>query len=157
MVPDLEITTQATFFTVQLAVTGGGQTSTKKVKVLIDPYGTMEPVVTMTINGAGSSGSSGGAGVVNPIPGNAIVVLTVDPKANSTRALHYKWSIISGVNTPFLAGANTKSVSFITPTMAVGTSTDIVVRVQIGYEPITETNPGVYSIDSVVRVGPPAP
>lgn len=151
--------TQATFFTVQLEVTGGGQTSTKKVKVLIDPYGSMEPVVTMTINGADATGSSGGGGVgvVNPVPGNAIVELTVDPKANSTRALHYKWSIISGVNTPFLAGANTKSVSFITPTMAAGTSTDIVVRVQIGYEPITETNPGVYSIDSVVRVGPPAP
>ena len=40
--------------------------------------------------------------------------------------------------------------------MGAETSTDIVIRIQIGYEPITETNPGLYSIDSIVRVGPAA-
>lgn len=69
------------------------------------------------------------------------------------RTLYYKWTVAS-VSSPgvpvLLGGDNTATVGFVTPTAPADTT--IVLRVAMGYYPISVSNPGVYFVDSVVVI-----
>ena len=122
----------AVFFPVTVTATSGTRTSQATITVLVDPSG----AITLAITPQAQSVQSG-----------AVVTLN----ATSGTKLFYQWTIVSGP-TASLGGAATNQVGFIAPTVTV--ATNMVLRVAIGYAPITAANPGIYFLEGVVTVKP---
>ncbi len=123
----------AVFFPVTVIATSGSQTSQATITVLVDRAGT----VSFAITPQAQSVQAGAAVSLN---------------ATSGTDLFYQWTIVSGPATMTLGGVATNTVGFVAPTVKV--DTNIVLRVAIGYAPITPSNPGIYFLDGVVTVHP---
>jgi hypothetical protein len=126
--------TTPTYVPVNLTATSNGQTSTASVSVLVDPNGALNPTVDKSAQ-------------VVKVGEAASVTVTATGSAN----LYYQWTQVSGVPV-ILGGATTKTVGFVAPT--VTSPSTVVLRVAIGYTPITTTNPGTYFVDAVAQVQP---
>ena len=125
--------TTATYVPVTLTATSGTTTATSTVTVLIDPTSALTPSLSPSAQ-ALKSGDVAQAKVTS-----------------GTTGTFYQWTVLSGPAVP-LGGATTDTMQFVAPTVAA--ETNIVVRVAIGYAPITATNPGLYFIDYVATVKP---
>lgn len=123
-----------TFFPVTLKVTSGNVSSQSTVSLLSDSNGSLSPTVTPNMQSI-VSGKEG----------------SVTASGGAETKLFYQWTIVSGPNIA-LGGANTATAGFIAPD--VKTDTPMVLRVAIGYAPITVSTPGVYFVDSVVNIKP---
>jgi hypothetical protein len=127
-------------FPVTVTTNAGGSTSQATVTVLVDPSGG----VPITLSPVAQSVQSG-----------AVVSIT----ATRVGSMFYQWSVVKGPIVP-LGGASSNIVGFVAPTIppavapAVAAPINMTLRVAIGYEPISESNPGVYFLDSVVTVKP---
>lgn len=120
------------FFPVTVTTTSGSKTTSATLTVLVDPSG----AVTLAITPQAQSVQSG-----------AVVSLN----ATSGTKLFYQWTVVSGP-TVSLGGAATNQVGFVAPKVTV--ATNMVLRVAIGYAPITAANPGIYFLEGVVTVNP---
>lgn len=125
---------QPTQIPVTLTATSNGQTSVANVSVLVDPNGALNPTVDKPAQVVESGKEA-----------------TVTVSATGNANLYYQWTQVSGVPV-ILGGATTKTVGFVAPT--VSSNQDVVLRVAIGYTPITTANPGNYFVDAVVQVQP---
>lgn len=123
---------EAVFFTVTVVATSGSKTSSATITVLVDPSG----AVNLSITPQAQTVQSGA---------------TVSLNATSGTKLFYQWTIVSGP-TVALGGASTNVVGFVAP--RVTSVTNMVLRVAIGYAPISASNPGIYFLEGVVTVNP---
>lgn len=123
-----------TYVPVNLTATSNGQSSTASVSVLVDPNGALNPEIDVQAQSVTSG-----------------AVVNVEVKTTGNANLYYQWTQVSGVPV-ILGGASTKTVGFVAPT--VTSPSTVVLRVAIGYTPITTTNPGTYFVDAVVQVNP---
>ncbi len=119
--------TSAVFFPVVLNVAGGVKTSESIISVLVDPSGDVALSITPQVQ--------------TVAPGAVVTISTT-----GSSKFFYQWTQVSGPAVT-LGGATTNSVGFVAP--APG---ELRLRVAIGYAPITNTNPGVYFLESVVTV-----
>lgn len=122
----------AVFFPVTVTTKSGSKTSSATITVLVDPSG----AVTLAITPQAQS-----------VQGGAVVSMN----ATSGTKLFYQWTVVSGP-TVSLGGAATNQVGFVAPKVLV--VTNMVLRVAIGYAPITAANPGIYFLEGVVTVNP---
>lgn len=122
----------AVFFPVTATTKSGSKTSSATVTVLVDPNG----AVTLAITPQAQS-----------VQGGAVVSIN----ATSGTKLFYQWTVVSGP-TVSLDGVATNQVEFVAPKVLV--VTNMVLRVAIGYAPITAANPGIYFLEGVVTVNP---
>ena len=124
--------TDAVFFPVTVTTTSGTKATSATITILVDPGG----AITLAITPQAQSVQSGAV---------------VSMNATSGTKLFYQWTVVSGP-TVSLGGAATNLVGFVAPTVTV--ATNMVLRVAIGYAPITTANPGVYFLEGVVTVNP---
>jgi hypothetical protein len=122
----------AVFFPVTVTTTSGTKTTSATVTVLVDPSG----AVNLAITPQAQSVQSGAV---------------VSMNATSGTKLFYQWTVVSGPSVS-LGGAATNQVGFVAPRVTV--ATNMVLRVAIGYAPITTANPGIYFLEGVVTVNP---
>lgn len=122
----------AVFFPVTVTTTSGTKTTSATITVLVDPSG----AITLAITPQAQSVQSGSV---------------VSMNATSGTKLFYQWTVVSGP-TVSLGGAATNQVGFVAPKVTV--VTNMVLRVAIGYAPITTANPGIYFLEGVVTVNP---
>jgi hypothetical protein len=122
----------AVFFPVTVTTTSGTKTTSATITVLVDPSG----AITLAITPQAQSVQSGA---------------TVTMNATSGTKLFYQWTVVSGP-TVSLGGAATNVVGFVAPKVTV--PTNMILRVAIGYAPITPSNPGIYFLEGVVTVNP---
>jgi hypothetical protein len=125
--------TTPTYVPVTMTATAGATTSTSSVTVLVDPTSALNP----SLSPAAQALKSGDIGKTKVTSG--------------TTGTFYQWTVLSGPAVP-LGGATTDTVEFVAPTVA--TATTMVIRVAIGYAPITASNPGLYFVDYVATVSP---
>ena len=121
-------------FPVKLTVTSGSISKEVSGTILVDPVSALSPAVDPAAQ-AVKSGE----------------VAKMEVTASGGTNLFYKWTVLSGPSVP-LGGNTTSQASFVAPT--VEAPIDIVLRVAIGYEPISTAKPGIYFVDTVVNVKP---
>jgi hypothetical protein len=132
VVPNTVTTASSFAATLTVTETVTGFVSSDTVTVLVDPTSALNPTITPAAQAK---------------KGGEVATVTVNA---GTSGVFYKWTVISGTNVP-LGGDTTNQVSFVAPSAVTDT---IVLRVAIGYTPITVANPGLYFVDAVVSVTP---
>jgi hypothetical protein len=117
----------------RVTATAGGQQSVARMGLILEPGGTTVPSV------------SPAAQTVTP---GTKVTISATGQATAQR---FAWASVSGPPVA-LAGANTKTVEFIAPSVA--TPTDIVLRVAVSHHNFSTQSPVAAFVDAVVRVAP---
>lgn len=118
----------AVYFPVTMTATSGNKASTSTISVLVDPSGDVNLSIT-------------------PQAQTVVQGSVVSISATASSKLYYQWTIVSGTSVT-LGGSTTNTVGFVAPSVPG----EIQLRVAIGYSPITNVNPGVYFLESVVTV-----
>lgn len=117
----------------RVTATAGGQQSVARMGLILEPGGTTLPSVTPAAQ--------------TVTPGTKVTV-TATGQATAQR---FAWAAVSGPPV-VLAGANTKTVEFIAPSVA--SPTDIVLRVAISHHNFSTSSPVAAFVDAVIRVAP---
>lgn len=117
----------------RVTATAGGQQTVARMGLILEPGGTTVPSVTPA------------AQMVTP---GTKVTITATGQATAQR---FAWAAVSGPPVA-LAGANTKTVEFIAPSVA--SPTDIVLRVAVSHHNFSTQSPVAAFVDAVVRVAP---
>jgi hypothetical protein len=117
----------------RVTATAGGQQSVARMGLILEPGGTTIPSVTPAAQ--------------TVAPGTKVTIVAT----GQATAQRFAWAAVSGPPVA-LAGANTKTVEFIAP--SVGSPTDIVLRVAVSHHNFSTQSPVAAFVDAVVRVAP---